>query len=79
MLEWDITMLWMIIHVIYICNWILILWAVDLIILVIPRITSQFEWVELTCFVDCLMECIWVEIYKKITVSDTWYDFNETQ
>ena len=37
------------------------LWAMDLNILLIPRITSQFRWVELTCFVSCLMEYIWVE------------------
>ena len=67
-------------HVIYSCNGIgMILWAVDLIILVIPRITSQFKWVELTYFVDCLMEFIWVESYSYMTVSDTWYAFHELQ
>ena len=70
----DIPMLWLIKHVIYSCNFIwIILQAVDLNILVIPRITSQFRWVEITCFVDCLMECIWVESYGQINVSDPWY------
>ena len=54
--EWDI---WN--HI-----WI-ILGSVDLNTLVIPRITSRFRWVKLTYFVDCLMECIWVESYIHMT------------
>ena len=51
MLEWDITLLWMIKHVIYTFNGIwIILWAMDLNILVIHIITSQFGWVEVTYF-----------------------------
>ena len=74
------TLLWLIKHVIYILNGILmILWSVDLIILVIPRITNQFRWVELTCFVDYLMDCIWVERYIHMQLSDPWYDFHELQ
>ena len=37
---------------------------------VIPRITSQLILVELTNFMSCLMEYLWVEIYKDISVSD---------
>ena len=70
----------MIKHVIYIFNFILIiLWVMDLIILVIPRITSKFRWVELTCFVDCLMDCIWVESYSHMNLSVQLYDFHELQ
>ena len=74
-------MLWMIKHVIYIwnCIWIIIWSHVDLNILVIPRITSRFGWVELTYFVDCLMECIWVESYRHMNVSDHWYSFHKIQ
>ena len=49
MFELYITILWMIKNYIYIFNFIwMILWVVDLIILAIPRINSQFIWVELT-------------------------------
>ena len=80
MLEWNIPTLWLIKHVIYSSNFIwIILRDVDLNILVIPIITSQFGWVEITYFVDCLMECIWVESYNHMNVSDPWYDFHELQ
>ena len=51
----------------------MILWAVDLIILAIHRITSQFRWVELASFVSYLMECIWEERYINMNVFETWY------
>ena len=44
-------------HFIYSWNFIwMILWVLYLIILVIPRITSQFGWVESIAFVICLMD-----------------------
>ena len=49
----------------------------DLIILAIPRITSQFISVELTSFVSYLMECIWVEIYNHINVCENLYALHE--
>ena len=51
----------------------------DLIILEIPKITSQFIWVELTSFVSCLMDCIWVEIYSHMNLSNHLYVFHEIQ
>ena len=57
----------------------MLLWVVDLIVLVIPRITSKFGWVELTCLVDCSMDCIWVESYNPMNVSDPWYALLELQ
>ena len=69
MSELDIPMLWLIKDFIYICNGILmILWAMDLIILAIPRTTSQFRRVELARFVSYLMEYIWKERYINMNV-----------
>ena len=78
MFELYITILWMIKHAIvsWNCIWI-ILRAMDLNILVIPRITSQFGLVELTCFVDCLMDCIWMWRYIHMTIIDPWYYLHE--
>ena len=81
MFEWYTHMLCMITNVIYSFNGIwMIIWVVDLIILVIPRITSQFGWVELASFVSYLMDYIWEERYKNMNIGEpAWYDFHEVQ
>ena len=53
------------------------LWSVDLILLVIPRVVSQFEWVELTSFVCYLMDCTCVESYIHINVGEIWCEFHK--
>ena len=51
----------------------------DLIILAIPRLTSQFKWVELASFVSYLMDSVWEESYIHMNVSDPFYYFHELQ
>ena len=80
MFEWDIYMLWLIKTIICIWNGIwMILWYVDLIILATPRITSQFEWVELASFVSYFMDCTCVESYIHMNVGEIWCAFHKIQ